>query len=59
MGLNHLGLVVPDIAAMERHIKAAGYKTGPQWDYEPGRRFYFNTRDGLEIEIAYPGQEAS
>ncbi len=50
-GLNHIGLVVPDIDAMERRVKDAGYEPGPQWDYEPGRRFYFFNRDGIEIEI--------
>ena len=50
-GLNHIGFVVPDIDAMEKKVKAAGYKPGPQWDYEPGRRFYFDSRDGIEIEV--------
>ncbi|MEP1207217.1 MAG: VOC family protein [Rhizobiaceae bacterium] len=50
-GLNHIGLVVPDIDAMEERVKAAGYKPGQQWDYEPGRRFYFYNRDGIEIEV--------
>ena len=50
-GLNHIGVVVPDIDAMEAKVKAAGYKPGPQWDYEPGRRFYFNNQDGIEIEV--------
>ena len=50
-GLNHIGVVVPDIDAMEARVKEAGYTPGPQWDYEPGRRFYFNNRDGIEIEV--------
>ena len=50
-GLNHIGLVVPDIDEMEDRVKAAGYEPGPQWDYEPGKRFYFYNRDGIEIEI--------
>ncbi|NKB53885.1 MAG: VOC family protein [Rhizobiaceae bacterium] len=50
-GLNHIGLVVSDIDAMEGRVKAAGYEPGPQWDYEPGRRFYFHNRDGIEIEV--------
>ena len=50
-GLNHIGVTVPDIDAMEERVKAAGYKPGPQWDYEPGRRFYFFNRDGIEVEI--------
>ena len=50
-GLNHIGLIVPDIDAMEERVRAAGYEPGQQWDYEPGRRFYFQNRDGIEIEI--------
>lgn len=50
-GLNHIGLVVPDIDAMEKRVRDAGYQPGPQWDYEPGRRFYFDNRDGIEIEV--------
>jgi catechol 2,3-dioxygenase-like lactoylglutathione lyase family enzyme len=50
-GLNHIGVVVPDIDVMEARVKQAGYKPGPQWDYEPGRRFYFNNQDGIEIEV--------
>ena len=49
--LNHIGLVVPDIDAMEQRVKDAGYAPGPQFDYEPGHRFYFFNRDGIEFEI--------
>lgn len=50
-GLNHLGIVVNDIDAAEKTILAAGFKTRSHADYEPGRRFYFEDRDGLEFEV--------
>ena len=50
-GLNHLGIVVDDLDAAEDRIKAAGYKTHNHGDYEPGRRFYFDNSDGIEIEV--------
>jgi len=54
-GLNHIGVVVDDIDAMESAVKAAGYQPSNHGDYEPGRRFYFDTEDDIEIEIvSYP-----
>ena len=50
-GLNHIGVVVPDIDVAEDRVQAAGYNPGPRWDYEPGERFYFHNRDGIEIEV--------
>lgn len=50
-GLNHLGVVVDDIDATEDRVKAAGYKPHQHADYEPGRRFYFDNEDGIEIEV--------
>jgi len=50
-GLNHIGIVVDDLDAMEAKIKAAGYETHSHADYEPGRRFYFIEEDGIEFEI--------
>ncbi len=49
--LNHIGLVVGDIDAMEQRVIAAGYTPHLHADYEPGRRFYFDDADGLEFEI--------
>jgi len=49
--LNHIGLVVDDLDAMEKRVKAAGYSTHMHSDYEPGRRFYFDFDDGIEIEL--------
>ena len=50
-GLNHIGLVVSDLDAMERRVVKAGYKPTNHGDYEPGRRFYFTVAGGLEFEI--------
>lgn len=50
-GLNHVGLVVEDLDAVEALIRAAGYTTENHADYEPGRRFYFTEENGLEIEV--------
>ena len=49
--LNHIGVVVEDLDAMEERVKAHGYETKLHADYEPGRRFYFDFEDNLEIEI--------
>jgi len=49
--LNHLGIVVDDLDAAEKTILAAGLQTRSHGDYEPGRRFYFESKDGLEFEI--------
>ena len=50
-GLNHIAVVVDDIDATERLIKADGYATHNHGDYEPGRRFYFHDDDGIEFEV--------
>jgi catechol 2,3-dioxygenase-like lactoylglutathione lyase family enzyme len=50
-GLNHIGVVVDDLDALETAVKAKGYVTHSHADYEPGRRFYFKDENGLEIEI--------
>ncbi|MEL6618560.1 MAG: VOC family protein [Pseudomonadota bacterium] len=50
-GLNHLAVVVDDIAATEQAIKAKGFETGNHADYEPGQRFYFHDHDGIEYEV--------
>ena len=49
--LNHVGLVVSDIEAAERTVRAAGYMPHSHADYEPGRRFYFDGDDGVEYEL--------
>ena len=50
-GLNHIGIVVDDLDAVEDKVLAAGFKTGSHGDYEPGRRFYFHDTDGIEYEV--------
>lgn len=50
-GLNHLGVVVDDLDAVEARVKAAGFVPTSHADYEPGRRFYFHDGDGVEIEV--------
>lgn len=54
-GLNHIAVVVDDLAATEARVKAAGFVPGETYDYEPGRRFYFVETNGIEIEVvSYP-----
>lgn len=50
-GLNHVGILVDDLDAVERKVVAAGFTPRNHADYEPGRRFYFHDRDGVEFEI--------
>ena len=50
-GLNHLGVVVDDLDATEAKVQAAGFRTHSHADYEPGRRFYFDGPEGVEIEV--------
>jgi catechol 2,3-dioxygenase-like lactoylglutathione lyase family enzyme len=50
-GLNHVGVVVDDLDAVERKVKAAGFAPHSHEDYEPGRRFYFRDGDGVEFEV--------
>ena len=50
-GLNHIGVVVDDLDAVEARVKAAGLAPHSHADYEPGRRFYFDDHDGTEWEV--------
>lgn len=50
-GLNHIGVVVDDLDAVEARVKAAGFTPHMHADYEPGRRFYFDDHDGIEVEV--------
>lgn len=49
--LNHVGVVVDDLDAVEARVAAAGLEPFAHGDYEPGRRFYFFDFDGIEFEI--------
>lgn len=50
-GLNHVGVVVDDLAATEAKVTAHGFAPNKHADYEPGRRFYFRDGDGIEWEV--------
>ncbi|PRY92775.1 putative enzyme related to lactoylglutathione lyase [Hasllibacter halocynthiae] len=50
-GLNHIGVTVDDLDAAEERVRAEGFEPGSHADYEPGRRFYFDDRDGVEWEV--------
>lgn len=49
--LNHLGIVVDDLEAIEGRVIAAGLEPFNHGDYDPGRRFYFFDENGIEFEI--------
>jgi len=49
--LNHVGIVVDDLDAVEAKVKALGYEPYSHADYEPGRRFYFDDENGIEFEV--------
>lgn len=49
--LNHIGIQVDDLDAIERRVIAAGLEPFAHGDYAPGRRFYFFDYDGTEFEI--------
>jgi catechol 2,3-dioxygenase-like lactoylglutathione lyase family enzyme len=49
--LNHIGVVVPDLTSVEARVRDAGLEPFGHGDYEPGRRFYFFDRDGIEFEV--------
>ena len=49
--LNHVAMVVDDLAEAERTVIAAGLEPFGHGDYEPGRRFYFFDWDHIEFEI--------
>ncbi|TDI62883.1 MAG: VOC family protein [Alphaproteobacteria bacterium] len=49
--LNHVGVVVADLEAVEAQVKAAGFTPFNHANYKPGRRFYFHDNDNIEFEI--------
>lgn len=49
--LNHVGVAVDDLDAVEKRVAAAGLKPFGHDDYVPGRRFYFLDPDGIEYEV--------
>ncbi|KMW58308.1 Glyoxalase family protein [Candidatus Rhodobacter oscarellae] len=50
-GLNHIAVVVDDLDATEARVKGKGFSVGEHYDYEPGRRFYFDSPEGIEFEV--------
>ena len=50
-GLNHIWIVVDDLAAIEAKVKSFGLQTHSHADYELGTRFSFNDHDGIEFEV--------
>ncbi|MEO0939016.1 MAG: VOC family protein [Pseudomonadota bacterium] len=49
--LNHVGVTVDDLDAVEARVLAEGFQTTNHDDYEPGRRYYFEDHDGIEWEV--------
>ena len=49
--LNHIGVLVDDLDAVETRVVEAGLIPFSHADYEPGRRFYFLDPDGVEYEV--------
>ena len=50
-GVNHIGILVDDLDAVEQRVLAAGIKTHSHQVYEPGARFYFHDADNIEYEV--------
>ncbi|HEY1879116.1 MAG TPA: VOC family protein [Caulobacteraceae bacterium] len=49
--LNHIGVEVEDLNAVEARVIAAGLTPFNHGAYDPGRRFYFLDPDGIEYEV--------
>ena len=49
--VNHLGVLVEDLEALERKVEAAGLEPFNHQTYEPGRRCYFYDPDNIEYEV--------
>lgn len=57
--LNHVGVVVDDLAATEARVKALGLEPFAHGDYAPGRRFYFFDENQIEYEVvSYTSSES-
>ena len=58
--LNHVAVVVDALDEVEQRVRAAGIEPHTFGDYEPGRRFYFDDHDGIEVEVvSYNGTIAA
>ncbi len=49
--LNHIGVEVADLEAVEARVSQEGLTPFQHGDYDPGRRFYFLDPDGIEYEV--------
>ncbi|MBQ0771521.1 MAG: VOC family protein [Sphingomonadales bacterium] len=49
--LNHIGVTVDDLDAVEARVVAAGLEPFNHGDYDPGRRFYFFDWNRIEWEV--------
>jgi hypothetical protein len=49
--MNHVGVVVDDISEIKKRVEDEGLVVHHEADYEPGRRFYFNLDDAIEVEV--------
>ena len=49
--LNHVGVEVDDLAAVEAKVVEEGLVPFNHGNYPPGRRFYFLDPDGTEYEV--------
>ena len=49
--MNHVGVTVEDLDAVEARVVAAGLQPFGHDDYDPGRRFYFFDWNGIEFEV--------
>ena len=57
--LNHVGVLVDDLAVAETVVEQHDLKPFGHDDYEPGKRFYFFDWDGIEFEVvSYAGDAA-
>lgn len=53
--VNHIGVLVEDLAAAEARVLEQGIKTHSHQTYDPGSRFYFHDEDGIEYEVVSYG----
>ncbi|HHB81259.1 MAG TPA: VOC family protein [Aliiroseovarius sp.] len=53
--LNHIGILVDDLEAAEKAVRAEGYAPHSHQDYEPGARFYFYDENDIEFEVVCYG----
>ncbi|NNC72736.1 MAG: VOC family protein [Sphingomonadaceae bacterium] len=49
--MNHIGVVVDDLDAVEAKVAAAGLEPYAREKYDPGERFYFFDWNGIEFEV--------